>query len=43
MKITQDLRAEVQEMEREAAAAGMKAKSEEFLATGGKLYVEAAE
>jgi phosphomethylpyrimidine synthase len=43
MKITQDLRAEVQEMERAAAEAGMKAKSEEFLKSGGKLYVEAAE
>ncbi|NNM74918.1 phosphomethylpyrimidine synthase ThiC [Enterovirga aerilata] len=54
MKITQDLRAEVQAMgdnERralevasaEAARAGMAAKSAEFLATGGKLYVDAAE
>jgi phosphomethylpyrimidine synthase len=43
MKITQDLRAEVQEMERAAAEAGMRAKSAEFLAGGGKLYVEAAE
>jgi phosphomethylpyrimidine synthase len=43
MKITQDLRAEVQEMERAAAEAELKAKSEEFLAGGGKLYVEAAE
>jgi phosphomethylpyrimidine synthase len=38
MKITQDLRAEVRAMEAEA---GMKAKSQEFLAGGGKLYVEA--
>ncbi len=41
MKITQDLRAEVQAMgeaERRALE-GMAAKSEEFLATGGKLYV----
>ncbi len=56
MKITQDLRAEVQAMgdnerralegaaaEAEAARAGMAAKSAEFLATGGKLYVDAAE
>jgi phosphomethylpyrimidine synthase len=43
MKITQDLRAEVQEMERAAAEAGMRAKSAEFLAGGGKLYVDAAE
>jgi phosphomethylpyrimidine synthase len=43
MKITQDLRAEVQEMERVAAEAGMQAKSAEFLAGGGKLYVDAAE
>ena len=55
MKITQDLRAEVQAMgdnERRAlevtsaeaeARAGMAAKSAEFLATGGKLYVDAAE
>jgi phosphomethylpyrimidine synthase len=44
MKITQDLRAEVQEMERVAAEAeaGMQAKSAEFLAGGGKLYVDAA-
>jgi phosphomethylpyrimidine synthase len=40
MKITQDLRKEVLEME---ANAGMAAKSEEFLAHGGKLYVAAAE
>ena len=52
MKITQDLRAEVQAMgenERRAlgltpeqieAAEGMKAKSEEFMEKGGKLYVE---
>jgi phosphomethylpyrimidine synthase len=55
MKITQDLRAEVQAMgdnERRAlevtsaeaeARAGMAQKSAEFLATGGKLYVDAAE
>jgi phosphomethylpyrimidine synthase len=55
MKITQDLRAEVQAMgdnERRVlevtsaeaeARAGMAAKSAEFLATGGKLYVDAAE
>jgi phosphomethylpyrimidine synthase len=38
MKITQDLRAEVREME-----AGMAAKSQEFLEQGGALYVPAAE
>jgi phosphomethylpyrimidine synthase len=43
MKITQDLRAEVLEMERATAEAGMQAKSAEFLAGGGKLYVDAAE
>jgi phosphomethylpyrimidine synthase len=37
MKITQDLRAEVQAME------GMAAKSKEFLEQGGSLYVKAAE
>ena len=37
MKITQDLRAEVQAME------GMAEKSKEFLESGGKLYVDAAE
>ncbi len=37
MKITQDLRAEA------AAMAGMAEKSQEFLAAGGKLYVDAAE
>jgi phosphomethylpyrimidine synthase len=37
MKITQDLRKEAEAM------AGMEAKSKEFLETGGKLYVEAAE
>ncbi|MBV1703487.1 MAG: phosphomethylpyrimidine synthase ThiC, partial [Hyphomicrobiales bacterium] len=36
MKITQDLRKEAEAM------AGMAAKSEEFLAQGGKLYVDAA-
>ena len=40
MKITQDIRAEVLAME---AAAGMKAKSAEFLEGGGKLYVEAGQ
>jgi phosphomethylpyrimidine synthase len=35
MKITQDLRAEAE------ALAGMQAKSEEFLAGGGALYVKA--
>lgn len=40
MKITQDLRAEVQAMEAEK---GMDAKSQEFKALGGKLYVDAAE
>jgi len=45
MKITQDLRAEVQAMgdKERAALEGMAAKSEEFLAGGGKLYVDAAE
>jgi phosphomethylpyrimidine synthase len=46
MKITQDLRAEVQEMEAARLAeaeAGMRAKSAEFLAGGGRLYVDAAE
>ncbi|HXT06624.1 MAG TPA: phosphomethylpyrimidine synthase ThiC [Roseiarcus sp.] len=37
MKITQDLRAEA------AAMAGMAEKSKEFLESGGKLYVDAAE
>jgi phosphomethylpyrimidine synthase len=42
MKITQDLRAEVQAMgeNERAAIEGMAQKSEEFLAGGGKLYVE---
>jgi phosphomethylpyrimidine synthase len=42
MKITQDLRAEVQAMgeNERAAIEGMAGKSKEFLATGGKLYVE---
>jgi len=42
MKITQDLRAEVAAMSPEAQErlAGMRAKSQEFLAGGGKLYVE---
>ena len=41
MKITQDLRAEVQAMgeTERVALEGMAAKSEEFLARGGKLYV----
>ena len=45
MKITQDLRAEVQAMgeAERAALEGMAAKSEEFLKGGGKLYVDAAE
>ena len=45
MKITQDLRAEVQAMgdNERAALEGMAKKSEEFLAGGGKLYVDAAE
>lgn len=45
MKITQDLRAEVQAMgdDERAALEGMAKKSEEFLAGGGKLYVDAAE
>jgi phosphomethylpyrimidine synthase len=45
MKITQDLRAEVQAMgdNERAALEGMAAKSKEFLAGGGKLYVDAAE
>jgi phosphomethylpyrimidine synthase len=42
MKITQDLRAEVQAMgeNERAAIEGMAQKSREFLATGGNLYVE---
>ncbi|MBJ6128348.1 phosphomethylpyrimidine synthase ThiC [Microvirga splendida] len=42
MKITQDLRAEVAAMSPEAQEqlAGMRAKSHEFLASGGKLYVD---
>ncbi|MXQ10847.1 phosphomethylpyrimidine synthase ThiC [Microvirga makkahensis] len=42
MKITQDLRAEMAAMGPEAQEqwAGMQAKSREFLASGGKLYVE---
>ena len=45
MKITQDLRAEVQAMgdNERAALEGMAKKSEEFLKGGGKLYVDAAE
>jgi phosphomethylpyrimidine synthase len=45
MKITQDLRAEVQAMgeNERAALEGMAAKSEEFLAGGSKLYVAAGE
>jgi phosphomethylpyrimidine synthase len=45
MKITQDLRAEVQAMsdDERAALQGMADKSAEFLQKGGQLYVEAAE
>ncbi len=44
MKITQDLRTEVLAMgDNEKAALGMAEKSKEFLAGGGKLYVDAAE
>ena len=45
MKITQDLRAEVQAMgdNERAILEGMAKKSAEFVAGGGKLYVEAAE
>ncbi len=45
MKITQDLRAEVQAMgdNERAVLEGMARKSAEFVAGGGKLYVEAAE
>ncbi|HEX2554434.1 MAG TPA: phosphomethylpyrimidine synthase ThiC [Microvirga sp.] len=45
MKITQDLRAEVRAMgeNERAALEGMAAKSEEFRAGGGKLYVAAGE
>ncbi|MBQ0819388.1 MULTISPECIES: phosphomethylpyrimidine synthase ThiC [Microvirga] len=45
MKITQDLRAEVAAMTSEVQEqlAGMRAKSREFLAGGGQLYVPAAE
>jgi phosphomethylpyrimidine synthase len=50
MKITQDLRAEVQAMSEEdraklegMAQEGMAQKSAEFLEKGGQLYVEAAE
>jgi phosphomethylpyrimidine synthase len=45
MKITQDLRAEVQAMgdNERAVLEGMAKKSAEFVAGGGKLYVEAAE
>jgi phosphomethylpyrimidine synthase len=42
MKITQDLRLEAQAMTETEAQAGMRAKSEEFKAGGGKLYVEEA-
>jgi phosphomethylpyrimidine synthase len=42
MKITQDLRLEAQAMTESEAQAGMRAKSEEFKAGGGKLYVEEA-
>jgi phosphomethylpyrimidine synthase len=42
MRITQDLRAEVQAMspEEQQRLAGLRAKSEEFIAGGGRLYVE---
>jgi phosphomethylpyrimidine synthase len=42
MKITQDLRAEVAAMSTEAKErlSGMRAKSQEFLAGGGRLYVD---
>jgi phosphomethylpyrimidine synthase len=42
MKITQDLRAEVAAMSPEAQEqlAGMRAKSQEFLASGGRLYID---
>src|SRR3954467_4837879 len=45
MKITQDLRAEVQAMgdNERAVLEGMAKKSAEFVAGGGKLYVDAAE
>jgi len=45
MKVTRDLRAEVQAMgdNERAALEGMAAKSEGFLKGGGKLYVDAAE
>ncbi|PVE23968.1 phosphomethylpyrimidine synthase ThiC [Microvirga sp. KLBC 81] len=45
MKITQDLRAAVAAMSPEAQEklAGMRAKSQEFLSGGGKLYVSASE
>ncbi len=52
MKITQDLRAEAlamqteggdAELSEEEREAGMREKSEEFLAEGGKLYIDAAE
>src|SRR3954462_285603 len=45
MKITQDLRAEVEAMgdNERAALEGMAQKSAEFLAGGGKLYVDATE
>ena len=41
MKITQDIRAEVLSMEKAEAEKGMADKSAEFLAGGGKLYVDA--
>jgi len=42
MKITQDLRAEVVAMTPEAQEqlAGMRAKSHEFMAGGGRLYID---
>jgi phosphomethylpyrimidine synthase len=41
MKITQDLRREVREMEASTVHAGMEAKSREFAAQGATLYVPA--
>jgi len=43
MKITQDLRREVREMEASTVRAGMDAKSREFAAQGATLYVPAAQ
>ena len=41
MKITQDIRQEVQRMEVAKMEAAMEAKSAEFLEGGGRLYVKA--